>query len=110
MLEKMMIKMDATTRAALMRTVREAVNEAMETTREEWVTGDELCKRCSMITKSWLKQWGYLVPRERIEVTEKDGSVTATRWGYPLHKILRLVMNHELRYLEDRGREGQIKD
>ena len=101
MLEKMMIKMDATTRAALMRTVREAVNEA---------TGDELCKRCSMITKSWLKQWGYLVPRERIEVTDKDGGVTATRWGYPLHKILRLVMNHELRYLEDRGREGQIKD
>ncbi len=109
-MEKIMIKMDAVTRVALVRTVREAMTETLETTREEWVTGDELCKRCSMITKSWLKQWGYLVPRERIEVTDKDGGVTATRWGYPLHKILRLVMNHELRYLEDRGREGQIKD
>lgn len=109
-MEKMMVKMDAATRNAIVRTVREAVTEAMETTREEWVTGDELCRRCSMITKSWLKQWGYLVPRERIEVTDKEGGVTATRWGYPLHKILRLVMNHELRYLEDNGRDGQVKE
>ena len=100
-MERLMIKMDAATRNAIVSEVREAVETAMETTREEWVTGDELCRRCSMITKSWLKQWGYLVPRERIEVTGKDGGVTATRWGYPLHKILRLVMNHELRYLED---------
>lgn len=52
MREMMMVKLDATTRAALLRTVSEAVLEASETVREEWVTADELCRRCSMITKS----------------------------------------------------------
>jgi hypothetical protein len=50
-----------------------------------------------MFSPNWLENFGWKLPRERIEVTDDDGKTRATRWGYPLHAIQRMIAEGRLR-------------
>lgn len=75
---------------------REQYIELKEKYEEIYLTADNLCERCQMITKEWIKRHPDVLPRERIEFAEGGGS---TRWGYPLHRILRGIAEHEFKGL-----------
>ena len=89
--------LDKETREAIANAVQRAQIEAAEMYDERWVTGAELCKRVAMFSKNWLDNFGWKLPRERIEVTQDDGQKRVTRWGYPLHQIQRMINEGRLR-------------
>jgi hypothetical protein len=91
--------LDKETREAIAKAVQRAQMEAVEIYDEKWVTGAELCKAMAMFSKDWLENFGWKLPRERIEVTCDDGSRRVTRWGYPLHQIQRMIHEGRLRDL-----------
>lgn len=93
------MKLDVETREAIAAAVREAQMEAAEMYNEKYVTGAELCKQISMFSANWLENYGWKLPRERIEVTDDSGERRVTRWGYPLHHIQRMIAEGRLRSL-----------
>lgn len=94
-----MDKMDALLRMQVVAEVKKAMNEALEGSREIWLSGDELGKRFGFFTRSWLKTYGSLLPRERVSVDHGGNEVHRTGWCYPLHRIERLVNEGKLRRL-----------
>ena len=38
-----------------------------------------------------MKKYGYLLPRKRVEVMDKNGVVIRNHWYYSRNKILRMV-------------------
>lgn len=88
--------MDRLLRAEIVATVRQTLAEVMEGADEVWLTGEQLCERFGMFTQEWLYRYGELLPRERAEVTMKDGSVKGTRWAYPQHRIQRMIEERRL--------------
>lgn len=93
------MKLDKETREAIASAVRDAQIEAAEIYGETYVTGKELCKQIAMFSTNWLENYGWKLPRERIVVTNEDGETRATRWGYPLHQIQRMIAEGKLRAL-----------
>lgn len=93
------MKLDVETREAIAAAVREAQMEAAEMYNEKYVTGAELCKQISMFSANWLENYGWKLPRERIEVTDDSGERRVTRWGYPLHHIQRMIAEGRMRSL-----------
>ena len=90
--------MDKMLRSEIMGEVRRAMVESLELYNEKWVTGQELCQQMGCFTKSWLKSYGYTLPREQVVVTEQDsGAAHSTGWCYPLHKIQRMLSTGELK-------------
>jgi hypothetical protein len=77
--------------------VKQAHAEAAEMYNERYVTGRELCEQIAMFSPNWLENFGWKLPRERIEVTDDEGKTRATRWGYPLHAIQRMIAEGRLR-------------
>lgn len=85
-----MVKLDKETREAIAEAVKAAQKDVAEIYNEVYVSGAELGKHISMFSGNWLEQFGWKLPRERIEVM--DGDVKrVTRWGYPLHRIQRMI-------------------
>lgn len=93
------MKLDVETRETIAAAVREAQMEAAEMYNEKYVTGAELCKQISMFSANWLENYGWKLPRERIEVTDDSGERRVTRWGYPLHHIQRMIAEGRMRSL-----------
>ena len=93
------MKLDKETRDAIAAAIREAQIEAAEVYHEQYVTGKELCKQIAMFSTNWLENFGWKLPRERIEVIGDDGETRVTRWGYPLHKIQRMIAEGRMRSL-----------
>lgn len=91
--------MDKLLRTQIVNEVSQSVTLAMETYKEEWISGDQLIAYFGMFTKGWLKTYGHLLPRTRAEVTEQDGRKRTTAWAYPRHKIARMVANNEIKHL-----------
>lgn len=89
--------MDKKLKEEIVATVLKAQMEAAEMYNERYVTGAELCKQISMFTPNWLENFGWKLPRERIEVTDDAGKLRATRWGYPLHAIQRMIAEGRMR-------------
>lgn len=87
-----MVKVDAATRNAIL----DVLKEANEMYNEVYLTPQELCKQICMLTPDWLKEYGHKLPRERVEI-KVDGKRRSTRWGYPLHKIQRMIAEGKLR-------------
>ena len=83
------MKLDKETREAITAAVRAAQIEAVEMYDEKYVTGKELCQQIAMFSPNWLENFGWKLPRERIEVVDDSGERRVTRWGYPLHRIKR---------------------
>ena len=91
------MKLDKETREAIAEAVRNAQMEISETYDEKYVTGKELCQQIAMFSPNWLENYGWKLPRERIEVTDDSGERRVTRWGYPLHHIQRMIKDGKLR-------------
>lgn len=89
--------MDSKLREEIISTVKQAQAEAAEMYNEKYVTGRELCEQIAMFSPNWLENFGWKLPRERIEVTDDEGKTRATRWGYPLHAIQRMIAEGRLR-------------
>ena len=95
----MIVKLDQNSLTAILDVIKKGQMEAAEIYQEKWVTGAELCAIVGMITKDWLENFGWKLPRERIEVTCDDGTRRVTRWGYPLHQIQRMIHEGRMRDL-----------
>ena len=95
----MIVKLDQNSLTAILDVIKKGQMEAAEIYYEKWVTGADLCSIVGMITKDWLENFGWKLPRERIEVTCDDGSRRVTRWGYPLHQIQRMIHEGRMRDL-----------
>lgn len=97
---KDMVTLDRETRDAIAMAVEKAVEKAvarrMEMYEEVWLTGEQLREKFGMISEGWLEKYGKYLPRESMEVTDKNGRVIGSRWGYPWHEINRWIQ-------EDRG-------
>lgn len=72
------------------------ISEALELNKEEWVTSKVLSERLPMLSADFIKMYGKVLPRERIEY-EEEGQTKTTRFMYPLNKIGRLVASGQLR-------------
>ncbi|MBQ4386141.1 MAG: hypothetical protein II822_00820 [Prevotella sp.] len=92
-----MVKLDKETREAIADAVKQAQIEAAEVYDERYVTGKELCQQIAMFSPNWLENFGWKLPRERIEVTDDEGQKRVTRWGYPLHYIQRMIAEGRMR-------------
>ena len=77
--------------------VTKVVKLYYEMYNEKYVTGAELCEQIAMFSPNWLENFGWKLPRERIEVTGDDGKTRVTRWGYPLHHIQRMIAEGRMR-------------
>ena len=93
------MKIDKETREAIAAAVRASQIEAAEMYQEKYVTGKELCQQIAMFSTNWLENFGWKLPRERIIVTDEDGETRVTRWGYPLHRIQRMIAEGRMRNL-----------
>lgn len=92
--------MDKMLRAEIVAEVRKAMRESLEMYREEWVSGDELCKQVQCFSKSWLRIYGHALPRGQVVVTEDEsGQEHRTGWCYPLNRIKRMVATGEMKGL-----------
>jgi len=87
--------MDRILRAEIVAEVKQTVAEAMEVYNERWLTGEQLMEQFGFITKDWLKKYGDTLPRERMEVVDRNGELKCSHWGYPLHRIQRMIANRE---------------
>ena len=91
--------MDKQLRNEITSQVSQVVADAMEVYGERWVSGDTLQQHCEIFTKAWLKAYGSSLPRTQAAVTLKDGSVKHTKWIYPLHRIVKMIENGQIKHL-----------
>ena len=54
-------KLDKSTRADLIATVRRAAIEILEGPQENWITADEVSKLFPFFNKEWMKKYAYLL-------------------------------------------------
>lgn len=91
---------DLMLRSEIIGEVRQAMSEYLEQISEEYVSAKELSKRFSFFTADWLRRYGHLLSREHVEVVMPNGERRSTGWGYPVHKISRMVADGAFRELE----------
>lgn len=91
--------MDHQEREAIMQAVRTAMRQVAEATEERWLTGKQLCEQFGMFSPSWLKMYGYLLPRTQARVTDKDGREHFSSWAYPKNQIQRMVSEGKLDFV-----------
>lgn len=101
--------MEKMLRAQIVGEVRQAMTVVMEQMEERWISPKELSEHFSFFSKDWLSHYGHLLPREHVTVNydhmNDDGELKectqrTTAWGYPLHKINRMVAEGAFRELE----------
>lgn len=98
--------MDKTLRNEVVVEVRKVLQSVYETNHEVWVSGDQLASQFSCFSKGWLKIYGHTLPRTRAIVTDDKGKEHASSWTYPLHKIQRMMMNNEMKFLKSKQYEN----
>ena len=79
--------------------IKETIWEVMEGAEEKYVTPKELAQRVSFLPIEWIRKHWQLLPRESAVVTERDGHVSKTNPGYPLHKIMHMIADGKFRDL-----------
>ena len=89
--------MDTLLKAEIVGTVNRAMREILEGMEEKWVSQKELSAQISFFTKGWIRYYGHLLPREMVQLRDENGVFKATGWGYPLHKIERMLMEGKFR-------------
>ena len=92
--------MDNTLRKEVVIEVRKVLQSVYETNQEVWVSGDQLASQFSCFSKGWLKTYGHTLPRTRAVVTDSTGKEHASSWTYPLHKIQRMMMENDVKFLK----------
>lgn len=94
-------KLDKNTRADLIATVKRVAIEILEGPQENWITADEVSQLFPFFSKEWMKKYGYLLPRKRVEVMDKNGVITRSRWYYSRNRILRMVRDNDILRFDD---------
>lgn len=94
----MAVTLDKQTRLAIEQTVFRAVQEALETVDEVWLTPDQLVEQVGFFPAEWLKRNGKQLPRETFRWRDENGAVHEGHPRYPKHKIQRMI------------REGAFRD
>ena len=94
-----MAAIDKDTRLAIAQAVQAAVEGQMAQYAEEWVTGEELCRKFQMFNKDWLKRYRFALPRTCALVTDENGETHKTRWAYASHQVARMIANNEIKQL-----------
>lgn len=67
-----------------------------EVMNEVWLTAAKLSEQIQFFSKSWLEDYGHLLPREHVVYEDKYGVVHKTSWCYPLHRIQRMVAEGQI--------------
>ena len=73
--------------------VQRSVNDAMTKNEERWLSGPELCKQFQMFTPRFLKDYGEILPRKRVNITTRDGKKHSTRYAYAQHAVAQNIAN-----------------
>jgi len=60
------------------------------------LTAAKLSEQIQFFSKSWLEEYGHLLPREHMMYEDEDGVVHKTSWCYPLHRIQRMIVEDKL--------------
>lgn len=94
-------KLDKNTRADLIATVKRVAIEILEGPQENWITADEVSQLFPFFSKEWMKKYAYLLPRKRVEVTDRNGVITKSRWYYSRNRILRMVRDNDILRFDD---------
>ena len=80
--------------------VSKVAKQHYEVYEERWVTDEVLCEHVSLMTKQWLRENGYLLPRIPMAWKDKDGiEHTSKQYLYPLHQILAMVADGRIKRL-----------
>lgn len=77
--------------AKLFSLIEKAVMRVMNGQQETWVTGKELSERIPIFSQDFIKKYGQVLPREKMEYFGQDGAVCETRYMYPLHALNAMV-------------------
>lgn len=80
-----------TIEAKIFALIERAVLRVMNSQQEEWVTGKELSERIPIFTQDFIKKYGTVLPREKMEYYGQDGEVCETRYMYPIHALNTMV-------------------
>ncbi len=91
--------MDSKLRAMVANEVRQGMERYMETYNERYVSAKELSEQFSMFTPEFVKRYGRLLPRARVSVTDADGTVHHSGWGYARNKIARMIADGSIENL-----------
>ena len=92
-------QLDPILEAEIKALIRETIWEVLEGSEEVYVTPKELAQRVSFMPIEWIRKHWQLLPRESAVVTERDGHVSETNPGYPLHKIMHMIQEGKFRDL-----------
>lgn len=90
--------MDRILRAQVIATVRDTMREILEGADEIYLTPKQLSERISFLSVEWIRKNGELLPRE-CAIVMVDGKPRKTNYGYPLHKIQRMIAEGKLKEL-----------
>jgi hypothetical protein len=86
--------------AKIIAAVTKVAKQHYEVYEERWVTDEELCQHVSLMTRRWLRENGYLLPRTPIVWLDKKGEEHVSKqYLYPLHKILAMVEDGRIKRL-----------
>ena len=99
----MAARIDPILRAEIVAIVRETffevAQEVMEGSEEKWLKPKQVIEQFGMLSQEWLDRNGELLPREYASVIWPDGVEKSTRYGYPMHKINRMIREGKLKGL-----------
>lgn len=93
-----MKQFDPMLRAEIVATVRQTVWDVLEGADEVYLTPQQLSERISFLPIGWIREYGYLLPRE-CAIVKVDGKEVKTNDGYPLHKIMHMIQQGRLKNL-----------
>lgn len=82
--------MDIQLRKEIRKDVIAVMREILTEAEEKYITAQELSNQFAMFKPKWVRQYGHLLPRKKVSVTEirNDGqTVVSTHWAYPQHEI-----------------------
>lgn len=79
----------------------ESVRYHYEVMNEVWLTAAKLSEQIQFFSKSWLEDYGHLLPREHLMYEDEDGVVHKSSWCYPLHRIQRMIHENKLYFHVD---------
>ena len=74
----------------------QSVRYHYEVMNEVWLTGAKLAEQIQFFSPSWLKRYGYLLPRELMVMVDEDGVEHKSGWCYLLHRIQRMIVEDKL--------------
>ena len=74
----------------------QSVRYHYEVMNEVWLTAAKLSEQIQFFSKSWLQDYGHLLPREHLVYVDEEGVEHKSGWCYPLHRIQRMIVEDKL--------------